>query len=72
MNVERVLTGLREKTFGGWPEKLEPLGLEEAFDVEQSGVRFAGYDFNSQIGIRLRMYITHQVGLAQPKNSIWR
>ena len=67
MNVERVLTGLREKTFGGWPEKLEPLGLEEAFDVEQSGVRFAGYDFNSQIGIRLRMYITHQVGLAQPK-----
>ena len=54
MNVERVLTGLREKTFGGWPEKLEPLGLEEAFDVEQSGVRFAGYDFNSQIGIRLR------------------
>ena len=67
VDAERILTDLKEKTFGGWPETLGDLDLEEVFDVGHNGVRFAGYDFNSQIGIRLRMYITHQMNLAQPK-----
>ena len=61
-----VIRTLRQKTFGGWPRRAGSLRLEKAWDTEHDGVRFAAYDFNSQVGIRLRMYVAHKTGLAKP------
>ncbi len=61
-----VIRTLRQKTFGGWPRRAGSLRLEKAWDTEHDGVRFAAYDFNSQVSIRLRMYVAHKTGLAKP------
>ena len=61
-----VIRTLRQKTFGGWPRRAGSLRLEKAWDTEHAGVRFAAYDFNSQVSIRLRMYVAHKTGLAKP------
>ena len=62
-----VIRTLRQKTFGGWPRRAGSLRLEKAWDTEHDGVRFAAYDFNSQVGIRLRMYVAHKATLAKPE-----
>ena len=62
-----VIRTLRQKTFGGWPRRAGSLRLEKAWDTEHDGVRFAAYDFNSQVSIRLRMYVAHKTGLAKPE-----
>jgi hypothetical protein len=57
------LEGLRERTFGGWPEEAPALELKPAFDVRQSGIRFRAFDFTSQHDVRLRLYV------AQPQDA---
>ncbi|MSR59586.1 MAG: acetylxylan esterase [Planctomycetaceae bacterium] len=61
------LADLREKVFRGWPEQstgdAKTLDLREAFAVEAQGIRLAAWDFTSQHGVRLRLYIAHRAGL---------
>ncbi|HTE21268.1 MAG TPA: hypothetical protein VK689_23125, partial [Armatimonadota bacterium] len=64
------LKALREKSFGGWPEKAAPLDLKPAFSVERHGIRFSAYDFTSQEAIRLRLYIAHRAGLERPDLTV--
>jgi hypothetical protein len=58
---------LEEHCFRGWPTEEFPPGegldLKEAFSVAKNGTRFLGYDFTSQNGIRLRLYLIHPDGL---------
>ena len=61
------LTGLREKSFRGWPEEGEPLDMKEAFSAERESLRLAGYDFISQQNIPLRLYVLHKAGLESPE-----
>ena len=62
---QQVLADLKIKTFGGWPETPVDLQIEKVFDLEHDGVRLAGYDFDSQSSIRLRLYVSHRIGLTQ-------
>jgi cephalosporin-C deacetylase-like acetyl esterase len=48
---------LRELVFRGWPGDRQTIELNKivAFDFERDDVRFRAIDFNSQVGIRLRL-----------------
>ena len=60
-----IMANLREKTFGGWPRRGGQLRLEKESDTKRDGVRVAVYEFDSQPGIRLRMHVAHETGLAK-------
>ncbi len=66
MHVEQ----LRQRTFAGWPADDVKLDVRPAFAVEREGVRFAAYDFVSQPGIDLRLYVAHRVGLEHPDLTV--
>ena len=61
---EEWLKQLRERTFRGWPEKDSPLNMKLVFDEQAEGVRLRGWDFTSQEGIELRLYVAQP---ADPK-----
>jgi dienelactone hydrolase len=55
---------IRRDVFAGWPATGEagPLNVEKALDVTRGGLRLRAYDFDSQLGVRLRFWI-----LSDPK-----
>lgn len=57
---EQLLTTLKEKCFGGWSAEPLPLDLKRVFSVKHEGVRFAAWDFTSQPGVTLRLYIAQR------------
>ena len=58
---------LRQKSFAGWPREKNPPDVEEVFSAESEGIRLAAYDFASQDGIELRLYVAQRVGLKKPE-----
>jgi hypothetical protein len=58
---DQWMTDLREKCFAGWPSEkpgaLTPLNLHQVFQVSADNVQFSAFDFDSQPGVRLRMYL---------------
>lgn len=57
------LQQLGDKVFRGWPLPGAPLDLNEAFNVEADGVRLRAFDFVSQSGITLRLYVASRAKL---------
>ncbi|MBC7820663.1 MAG: prolyl oligopeptidase family serine peptidase [Planctomycetaceae bacterium] len=57
------LQQLGDKVFRGWPVSGSPLELTEAFNVEADGVRLRAFDFVSQQGITLRLYVAQRAKL---------
>ncbi len=57
------LQQLGDKVFRGWPVSGAPLDLKEAFNVEADGVRLRAFDFVSQQGITLRLYVASRAKL---------
>jgi cephalosporin-C deacetylase-like acetyl esterase len=57
---------LRERCFRGWPEKPPPLGAKLAADMKQQGVRLRGYDFTSEEGVPLRLWLVQHEEVARP------
>jgi dienelactone hydrolase len=66
------LAALRERTFGGWPARDEPLAVSPAWSAEHDGVRLAAYDFTSQEPFRLRLHVANAVGMAKPERTVLR
>jgi len=60
------LQALREKSFLAWPADAPPLAVQAVGSAERDGVRFSVYDFDSQLAIRLRLYVAHREGLDKP------
>jgi dienelactone hydrolase len=58
---------LVEKSFRGWPAEPGPLAVKEAWSAERDDLRLAAYDFNSQAGIRLRLYSLRRASLKTSK-----
>lgn len=67
---DRLRITLLDKSFRAWPQTGEPLDVQEAFAVDRDGVHFAAYDFTSQAGIRLRLYVMHRAGLTKPEINV--
>jgi hypothetical protein len=58
---KRTSEGLKKellaKCFRGWPEKPPPLGVKPAGDVTSDGLRLRAFDFTSEEGIDLRLWL---------------
>jgi dienelactone hydrolase len=56
------LKELRAKTFAGWPKAGEevPLDVKVMLDMEKKGVRLRAVDYDSQDGVRLRLWILNR------------
>ncbi len=48
---------LLDKTFRGWPEKAPPLAVKAAGDVTHDGLRLRAFDFTSETGVDLRLWL---------------
>ena len=57
------LQQLGDKVFRGWPVSGSPLDLKEAFNAEADGVRLRAFDFVSQEGFTLRLYVAQRAML---------
>ncbi len=57
---EQLLATLKERCFSGWPAEAPPLDLRRVFAAKREGVRFAAWDFTSQPGVTLRLYIAQR------------
>ena len=64
------LQALRDKSFRAWPADPPPLAVKAIRSAERDGVRFSVYEFDSQDAIRLRLYVSHRAGLAQPGSVV--
>lgn len=51
------MRALRDKVFRGWPEKPPSLNLKLAADVTHDGLRLRAFDFTSQEGVDLRLWL---------------
>jgi len=63
---------LREKSFRAWPTDDEhgSLDVKRTFRAEKQGICFSAFDFISQPGISLRLYLVHRAGLAKPDSVL--
>jgi dienelactone hydrolase len=59
------LQQLGDKVFRGWPVSGSPLDLKEVFNVEADGVRLRAFDFVSQQGVTLRLYVASRAVLVK-------
>jgi dienelactone hydrolase len=60
-------TALRQRSFGGWPAEVTPLNLRLVFSEVSSGLRLQAYDFTSQPGVELRLFVAQRAGLRRPR-----
>jgi hypothetical protein len=67
---EGWLASLREKSFRGWPVELGGLDVKPAFSAKRDGLQLSAHDFTSEEHIRLRLYVMHRAGLAQPELAV--
>jgi hypothetical protein len=61
---------LRAKSFRGWPKVAPPLAARLAGEVTRDGLRLRGYDFVSEEGVPLRMWVLTPEGLKKPARVI--
>ena len=60
---------LLDRTFRGWPAKPPALALRAAGDIRHGGVRLRGYDYVSEEGVPLRLFVVQSDGV-QPTELI--
>jgi hypothetical protein len=61
---------LREKVFHGWPEKPAPLVPRLAHEVRHAGMRLRAYDFVSEEGVPLRLWVRTHEKTTAPKLTV--
>ena len=56
---DRLLKELRDKVFRGWPSAAETVALDVKPTTDQTcaGIRVRGFDYTSQTGVRLRLWL---------------
>jgi len=60
------LKALEHKVFAGWPKQPPPLHLKPAGDRTVQGVRLRAWDFTSEDGIDLRLFLMTAASTAKP------
>jgi dienelactone hydrolase len=61
---------LKSRSFRAWPENLPPLDLKEVKSAERDGIRLTAYEFTSQEGIRLPLYVLKRIEVEQPELNV--
>ncbi|HWB08486.1 MAG TPA: acetylxylan esterase [Pirellulales bacterium] len=59
------MTALAEKCFRGWPDEPGPFNVAEVASIEQKGGVARVCEFDSQPGVRLRLYLYHDARLKE-------
>jgi dienelactone hydrolase len=62
----RLERELREKVFRGWPQQAPALNARPAADEKHDGLRLRAWDFTSEDGIELRLWLTTAVATEKP------
>jgi dienelactone hydrolase len=63
LDAKQAVANLQRKTFGGWPELNTDPHPHEIASQEHDGVHLAVYEFESQPGIKLRLYVARPVDI---------
>jgi hypothetical protein len=58
---------LRDKVFHGWTNTPPPLDVKMAAEVKAHGLHLRAYDFTSEAGVPLRLWVLHSEKLKRPK-----
>jgi cephalosporin-C deacetylase-like acetyl esterase len=68
---DKWLSALREKCFRGWPSenynKSSTLRLQKVFEAVADNMQFSAFDFDSQEGVRLRLYLLLPIDVPREK-----
>ncbi len=68
--VRDVQETLLDKVFRAWPQNSVDLNVRKVADGYAEGLVMSSYDFTSQNGIDLRMYLIHRKDLTEAKNAM--
>ena len=52
------MQAINENCFAGWPEEPGPLNVKKIRSVEREGLVLEAYEFDSQLGVRLSVFLT--------------
>jgi dienelactone hydrolase len=63
---------LLAKTFAGWPDKAGPVDGVCVFSARSGKLRYEAYDFWSQPGVKLRLYLAKSDRLSRPERVVLR
>ncbi len=58
------------KSLHNWPFSAQPTRVENTFSVERDGIRFSGYEFESEAGIHLNLHVVRSANLEDPKLNV--
>jgi dienelactone hydrolase len=61
------LQALREKVFRGWPDQPPALAARPAAEVKHDGLRLRAYDFASEEGVELRLWLLTAAQVEKPR-----
>jgi len=67
---DQLMTGLREQVFAGWPKSPSALKPVAAGDVTTDGMRLQAWDFESEPGIPLRLFLLSSPGADKPEKVV--
>jgi len=68
---EGWLKELKEKCFRAWPTEAAPPKVQKRFDVTQGRLRLQAYDFATQAGIALPLYVLDVKSAKRPNDCIF-
>jgi dienelactone hydrolase len=67
---EKLVKELREKVFGGWPDRTTPMGMERSSQQDREGLRYEVYNIDSQPGINLQLFVFQDKKIAKPQTLV--
>lgn len=67
---QQWLQQLRESAFAGWPQKADPLETKKMSETARRGLRVSAYQFNSQAGLPLRLWLISGASTQKSKQVV--
>lgn len=58
------LATLKQKSFAAWPDNAAPLNVEKKLSITREGMKFEAFDFDSEPGVRLRLFCMSSSGVS--------
>jgi hypothetical protein len=68
--AQEWLRALREQVFRGWPEKPIGLNVRPAADIHHDGLRLRAFDFVSEEGVELRLWLLTAAKVEKPSRVV--
>jgi dienelactone hydrolase len=66
------MEALEQKVFRGWPEKASPMKLRRVASAQKEELQLQSYEFTSQSGVDLRLYLLENAALTRAERVVLR